>query len=151
MKIGIVFNQHKLSGWLTNLFTGCYAYHSFWVDEQNGVMYEMNLIRRRRHWPKYYSNDAQVYLSKDFPEVTSKFMESKLTMDENRYGVVDYCLFMLRPLFHLFGKSTRNAGGVICSEMNVLDMLECGISLPWTKEDPPPSPCELHRFLKDLQ
>jgi hypothetical protein len=49
-------------------------------------------------------------------------MEHLLSTDENAYGVLDYCLFALRPLYHLFGKSTRNAGGVICSEMvyNVL-------------------------------
>lgn len=49
--------------------------------------------------------------------VTRDYLESKLETDTAWYGMKDYILFALRPLFHLFGKSTVNAGGVICSEM----------------------------------
>ncbi|MDO8294374.1 MAG: hypothetical protein Q7T29_16150 [Gallionella sp.] len=44
-------------------------------------------------------------------------MERQLDVDTATYGWQDYLLFALRPLYHLLGKSTRNAGGVICSEM----------------------------------
>jgi len=42
--------------------------------------------------------------------VSASFLEDKLKTDNATYGWIDYPLFGLRPLFHLFGKSTRNAG-----------------------------------------
>lgn len=146
MKLAIVFNDHKLSGWLTKIGTGCYAYHAFWVDEDAGLMYDMHLIRRRRIWPHY--QEGQVILFDAPANVTSKYLEDQLNSDENRYGVGDYILFLLRPFFHLFGKSTPNVGGLICSEMVNLDIWNCGGTTPWSVEVAPPSPCDLYRWLK---
>ena len=150
MKLAIIFNERKLSGVLTRLFTGCYAYHALWVDEERGVMYDMHLIRRRREWPHY--PEEQVVLFDAPPGVTREYLEAKLTSDDNRYGVADYCLFLLRPLFHLVGKSTPNAAGVICSEMVNDDIWECeggdAVPTPWRPTDAPPSPCDLFRWLK---
>ena len=144
MKLAIIFNHNKLSGRLTRFWTGCYAYHTAWVDEEAGVMYDMNLLRRRRAWPHY--PEAEVILE-DFPQVTREYLERRLTEDDARYGVVDYCLFMLRPLFHLLGYSTRNAAGVICSEMCNIDARACGYDTPWPLDAPPPSPCDWFRWL----
>lgn len=146
MKIAIIFNADKLSGKLTKFFTGCYAYHVGFVDIENDKFYDMNLIRRRRVWTEYARK--REYLLFDAPgNVTRDYLEHMLDTDKNRYGMLDYCLFALRPLFHLFGKSTVNAGGVICSEMINIDVLACGGVTPWGLNDPPPSPCDWYRHL----
>lgn len=146
MKIAIICNPNKLSGRLTRLFTGCTAYHVAWVDEEGGAMYDMNLLRRRRKWPYY--PEGLVLLFDAPTAVTVAYLEAQLTSDENRYGITDYLLFALRPLYHLFGKSTRNAGGVICSEMVNNDIRACGGETPWRPNDAPPSPCDLYGWLK---
>jgi hypothetical protein len=145
MKLAIIFNRRKLSGWLTRFFTGCYAYHVAWVDEERGLMYDMHLIRRRRTWPHY--PDSQVLLFDAPAPVTREYLEARLTDDGQLYGVIDYLLFALRPLYHVVGRSTRNTGGVICSEMVNNDIWACGGRTPWEPHDPPPSPCDLYRWL----
>ena len=148
MKLAIIFNANKLSGRLTQFFTGCSAYHVAWVDEERGLMYDMNLLRRRRKWPYYHDGEFALY---DAPaNITAEYLEEKLTSDENRYGVFDYLLFALRPLYHVLGKSTRNAGGLICSEMVNNDLWACDGSTPWHPDDAPPSPCDLFRWMEDL-
>lgn len=149
MKIAIIINANKLSGRLTQRFTGCPAYHVAWVDEEAGLMYDMNLLRRRRKWP-YYPQD-QVVLFDSPGNVTQAYLEGKLTSDENIYGFFDYFLFLLRPVYHLFGKSTRNAGGIICSEMVNDDIWECGGETPWKPGDPPPSPCDFLSYFTGRQ
>ena len=144
MKLAIIFNDRKLSGWLTRVFTGCYAYHCAWVDEEAGHMYDMHLIRRRRVWPYY--DEGQVLLF-DVPGVPREYLEHQLSTDTNTYGFVDYLLFGLRGFCHLVGRSTRNAGGVICSEMVNTDLAANGLWTPWSPADAPPSPCDLHQWL----
>lgn len=143
MKLAFIFNAHKTSGKLTHFFTGCYCYHVAWVDEEAGVMYDMHLIRRRRAWPHY--QEAQVVLV-DLPKVTRSYLEDKLTTDGSVYGWRDYLLFFLRPLYHLLGASTRNTGGVICSEMVNNDLWANGVPTHWQPGEAPPSPCDLYRW-----
>lgn len=144
MKIAIIFNDHKLSGRLTKFWTGCAAYHVAWVDEAGGKMWDMNLIRRRREWPHYPADQVLLF---DAPgDVTAEYLEHRLETDDNTYGWRDYLLFSIRPLFHLFGKSTPNAGGVICSEMVNDDIWLCGGRTPWPPEGPPPSPCDFYSW-----
>ena len=145
MKLAVVFNANKFSGRLTRLFTGCFAYHVAWVDEQAGLMYDMHLIRRRRLWPRYEGSQVVLF---DIPEVTREHLEDQLTRDGSTYGWIDYILFSLRPIYHLFGQSTRNANGVICSEMVNDDMRACGREAFGAAGDPPPSPCDLYRWLR---
>jgi hypothetical protein len=155
IKLAIIFNDHKLSGLLTRFFTGCYAYHVAWVDEEAGHMYDMNWLRRRRVWPCY--DPAHVALFEAPDGITREYMEAKLDTDDATYGWKDYALFALRPLYHLFGRSTRNAGGVICSEMINNDIWGVPAAFrsfiapptPWAPGDAPPSPCDLYRWLKD--
>lgn len=147
MKLAVVFNHRKWSGRLTKWFTGCYAYHVAWVDEDAGLMYDQHLIRRRRVWPRY--PDAEVLLF-DFPSVTREHLERMLSTDGHTYGWRDYVLFALRPVYHVFGRSTRNAYGVICSEMVNNDLRACGVVTPWHEFAPPPSPCDLYRWAKAL-
>lgn len=129
---------------LTFWFTGCRCYHVGWVDEATGLFYDMYWVRRRRVWPRY---PVGQYLLFDCPQVTREYLESKLTTDESEYGFVDYIRFSLRWLYHLFGQSTRNANGVICSEMLNNDMRECGVVTPWEIDAEPPSPCDILRWL----
>jgi hypothetical protein len=146
IQIVIIINEKKLSGRLTKFWTGCYAYHAAFVDLDNDRMYDMNLLRRRRIWSEYAAKKE--YFLFDAPgNVTREYLEGMLDTDENRYGVFDYMLFAIRPLYHLFGYNTRNAGGVICSEMVNNDVLACGGSTPWRAVSQPPSPCDWYRFL----
>lgn len=143
MKLAVIFNDRKLSGRLTRLFTGCAAYHVAWVDEERGLMYDQHLIRRRRSWPHYDQSHVLLF---DVPQVTHQYLEHMLSTDDSTYGWVDYLLFGLRPIYHLFGRSTRNAGGVICSEMVNNDMRANRVDTPWDEFDAPPSPCDLFRW-----
>ncbi len=146
MKLGLVFNHNKINGKATKFFTGCYAYHTIWVDEENGLMYDMSLLRRRRAWPKYRDDEVLLF---DFPEVTRELMEYKLTHDTTHYGVVDYILFGFRWVYHLLGKPTRNAKGKICSEITNEDLIDSGVITPWKKTDAPPSPCDIYMWVSE--
>ena len=138
IRVAFVFNAGKLSGILTRIFTGCSCYHVAFVDEERGLMYDMNLLRRRRPWP-HYADERVIVLDAPVP-VPRAYLEERLTRDDARYGVLDYCLFALRPLYHLVGKSTRNAGGTICSEMVASDLQANGWSAEFAEV---PSPCQL--------
>lgn len=146
MKIAVMFNSNIISGKLTKFFTGCHAYHVAWVDVDAGLMYDMNLLRRRRRWPHYTAD--QVILFDSPANVTREYLEEQLTSDDNHYGFQDYLMFALRPLYHLVGKSTRNAGGLICSEMLNNDIWACGGATPWPPGDEPPSPCDILNWIR---
>ena len=146
MKLAIIFGDpsKNILARLTKWFTGCTAYHVAFVDEETQSMYDMYWIRRKRTWP-YYEN----YILYDMPCVTWEYLEDRLKNDKSEYGFKDYLLFGLRPLFHLFGKSTINAGGVICSEMVNNDIIACGGTTPFDPKKAPPSPCDLYNWLKN--
>lgn len=148
MKLAIIYNEHKFSGKLTKFFTGSYAYHCAWVDEEEELMYDMNLINRRRTWP-HYSPPATWKLY-DFPEVTRDYLEHQLTFDDNSYGIIDYCMFLIRPLFHMVGKSTVNARGIICSEKINIDLWNCGIRTRFRMADEPPSPADIDKLAQEM-
>jgi hypothetical protein len=94
-------------------------------------------------WSRYSLNKE--YKLIDTPvTITKDFLDYKLKTDSSVYGLRDYFLFAIRPIYHLFGKSTRNAGGIICSEMVYNDLVECG----WRETFPEvPSPADLERVL----
>lgn len=143
MKIAFISSTSKLSGLLTKLFTGSYCYHVAWVDESRDRMVDMNLLRRVRIWSDY-SHGKEVVLVESPVDVPWEYLEHRLLTDDNHYGWKDYLLFALRPLYHLFGKSTRNAGGVICSEMVYEDLVTCGWSHRFAEV---PSPADLEKVL----
>ena len=102
----------------------------------------MHLIRRRRLWPTY--QPEHVVLAKCPVEVTAEYLDRMLDTDDSVYGWRDYLLFAIRPLYHLFGGSTRNAGGVICSEMVANDLNALG----WNKNfGEVPSPADLEAVI----
>lgn len=113
MKIAFIYGKQP-SSTLTKFFTGSACYH---VGFTNGVhFWDMNLIRRRRLWLGLYP-DSHVLLAECPVDVPVDYMEHMLDIDDATYGWRDYLMFALRPFYHLIGRSTRNAGGVICSEM----------------------------------
>jgi hypothetical protein len=146
--VAIVLNCSRWNARLCKLFTGCYAFHAAFVDLEGGRMYDMNLLRRRRRWP-YYGDDqtVEVELYAVPGSVSRQYLEDRLDDDANVYGFVDYLLFGARWLFHLFGRPTRNARGLICSEMVNNDLRACGAWTPWDPMMPPPSPCDLRQWL----
>ncbi len=142
MKVALISSPKKFSATLTEWFTGSRIYHVALVDEEHGHMYDQHLILRRRLWPHY--DPAHVKLVETPVPVTSEYMERLLSTDDNTYGWIDYCLFAIRPVYHLFGKSTRNANGVICSEMVYNVLRDNG----WAHEFAMvPSPADLERAI----
>ena len=136
MKVVFIYGK-PISSALTKLFTGSSCYHVGFTD---GVKFwDMHKIRRRRLWDGLYT--ASRYLLADCPvPVTAEYLDHKLDTDGSTYGYVDYVLFGLRWFYHLVGKSTRNAGGVICSEMLAGDLNDNGWPARFAEV---PSPADL--------
>lgn len=109
--IAIISNPKKLSGKLTNYFTGSPAYHIGFVDTEKNKFYDQNLIARRRLWPHYPPENVKLY--KCPVNVTATMLEYWLDTNEDWYGVLDYLAFGIRKLFPRFKGSYK---GAICSE-----------------------------------
>jgi hypothetical protein len=136
MKIAFIYGK-KPSSTLTKIFTGSSCYHVGFTD---GVKFwDMHLIRRRRLWSIY--NNKKTVLIEAPVSITAEYLDHKLDTDDAKYGIIDYGLFGLRPIYHLFGKSTRNAGGLICSEMVADDLNANGWRYTF-KEVPSPADLE---------
>lgn len=144
MKLAIIFNPTKLSGRLTKFWTGAAFYHVGWVDQDANLFYDMHMLRRRRYWSDYSANKR--YMLVNCPEVTKAQLEHELNICDSRYSRLDYVLFAARPILHALGKSTPNAGGLICSEMVNIDAINAGISTPWPINSAPPSPSDWYRW-----
>lgn len=139
MKLVFVYGN-RISSRLTKLFTGSTAYHIGFTD--GNKFWDMHFIRRRRLWPLY--PPARIIVIDCPANITADYLDYKLDTCEEWYGIWDYLLFGLRPLYHLFGKSTRNASGVICSEMVALDLAACGWQHQFASV---PSPADLEQAL----
>lgn len=139
MKVAFAYN-HGISSVLTKFFTGSGCYHVFFTDGFH--LWDMNLKMQRRLLTAYQPENLRMVESP--VPVSKEFLECKLDTFDESYGVMDYLLFALRPLYHLFGQSTRNQGGVICSELVYMFLRENG----WTVEfNEVPSPADLERVL----
>lgn len=137
MKIAFIYGKRP-SSILTKFFTGSTCYHVGFTD--GAKFWDMNLIRRRRLWPLY--PDSHVVLAECPVDVPIDYLEHMLDIDDEVYGWRDYLLFALRPFYHLIGKSTRNAGGVICSEMVADDLKANGWAVRFNEV---PSPADLEQ------
>lgn len=140
MKIAFIYGQQP-SATLTKMFTGSKCYHVGFTDGKH--FWDMNLIRRRRLWDGMYPPE-HVRLVECPVDVTAEYLDHKLDTDDITYGWRDYILFALRPVYHLFGRSTRNLGGVICSELVYMDLAACGWRVRFAEV---PSPADLERLL----
>lgn len=150
MKLAIIHANpsDKFSARLTLWFTGSTAYHCGFVDESDETWFDMSWLPRKTAWPRYFEPKwANLY---DVPGLTRAECEEYLKADSDvKYGFLDYILFGIRPLYHLFGKSTRNASGMICSEMCHLWLKRAGYEIEF---DAVPSPKDLEDWaIKELQ
>jgi len=135
--IAIISNAKKLSGRLTNFWTGSPAYHiGFVVD---GKFYDQNLLFRRRLWPHYPAENFKMY---DCPvEVTVADLEYELDTSEDWYGVMDYIAFAWRKIL----PGTRvSFKGVICSEKVEQILQRKGWRSPFSAV---PSPADFEKVL----
>ncbi len=136
MKIVFIYNKRPNST-LTHFFTGSSCYHVGFTD---GVKFwDMHEIRRRRNWVGLYPLE-RVLLAECPVDVTAQYLDDQLDTDRSTYGYVDYMLFCLRWAYHLVGQSTRNAGGVICSELVANDLAKNGWTTRFAEV---PSPADL--------
>lgn len=140
MNVVFVYNKFP-SSLLTLIATGSACYHVAFADGE--YLWDMNLIRRRRLWPEYMAKHT-VFTAPCPVEVTREYLDRMLDTDESTYGVWDYLLFALRPIYHLFGKSTRNRKGIICSEMVYEDLKANGWQVRFAEV---PSPADLERAI----
>lgn len=140
VKIAFIYGK-QLSSTLTQFFTGSSCYHVGFTDGEH--FWDMNLIRRRRLWPLY--PEERVLLAECPVDVSAEHLDHMLDTDEATYGWLDYLLFALRPLYHLLGANTRNAGGKICSEQ-VTDDLQANGWVVRFDEVPAPADLELKIF-----
>lgn len=140
MKIAFIYGK-KPSSTLTKLFTGSACYHVGFTDGHH--FWDMHLIRRRRLWPGLYPAEHALLAECPVP-VSAEYLDHKLDTDDATYGWLDYIRFALRPIYHLFGRSTRNAGGVICSELVANDLAANGWPVRWPEV---PSPADLEEAI----
>lgn len=108
--IAIISNPHKISGKLTRIFTGSYAYHIGFVDLERQKFYDMNLLFRRRKWPHYPDETVKLYHCP--VTISAAMLEAELDESEEAYGVMDYLSFSVKKLF----PKRPSFKGAICSE-----------------------------------
>ena len=146
MKIVFVENLHK--NWYKTAMkwvTGCPKHHVGFLCEESGIMYDMSLQRRHRTFSSVVaSHTGKLFTIIEAPvNVSEAFLIGKET-NSDHYGTLDYVYFLLKPLYHLVGKMTRNQDGIICSEQVELDLRSNG----WIYHFPEvPSPCDLFNGL----
>ena len=159
IKIAAFYNG-GFSSFLTKIFTGCGAHHiafifvydSIEVINAQFVIYEMDVRRRARIIDKetlrkkISKGDIVLY---DCPvEVSRQYLENETLYDSDRYGVIDYLLFVLNPIKKFLGLRIKNHQGMICSEMVNDDLIYNKWESPWHLNGEPPSPCDLASVLK---
>jgi len=139
MKVAIIKSKKNILGWMTRIFTGCWAYHIGFLNETTGVFYDVGSDGRRAiMWDSFYKpSRMQVELFKC--KVTEHYLKGMVSTSVERYGFVDYFLFFFRWL----GFKVKNMKGVICSEMVNRDLRKFSVSTPWHPNKPPPSPCDM--------
>lgn len=145
IQLAIIYSKTKLSGRLTKFWTGEYAYHCGFLDAENDTFYEMNIMPRAVSWAAKNYKDYSLHPT----NLTAEDCFSYLKQDalHVRYGVFDYAMFALRPVYHLFGQSTRNFSGEICSEwLNKCLWRKTPNATQFNPKDAPPSPADFARL-----
>lgn len=145
--LALISDKNKFSGKLTKFWTNSYAYHIGFVDVDSDTFYDMHWTPRKTSWSGHKYKNYIFYVT----GLTKLQCEEYMKMDslKQRYGWKDYTLFALRPLFHLFGYSTINAGGWICSEMvNEWLWRDKESSTPFYPKLAPPSPADFELWLE---
>lgn len=147
IQLAIIYSRKKLTAKLCKFFTGEYAYHCGFVDFENDTFYDMYFTPRKVSWKAKKYKDVTLH-----PTIlNASDCEEYLKQDSLHmvYSLFDYWLFAIRPIYHLIGKSTPNANGIICSEMcnNWLWRKKPGIT-PFNPLSAPPSPADFVRLYR---
>lgn len=146
-RLVFIYSKTKFLAKLTKIFTGSYCYHVGWLVQnpttKEEEFFDMNLLRRIRNWEGLYPND-RIKIVDSPVVVTWEYLYTATKLSSEVYGFVDYFLFALRPIYHLFGQSTRSAKGKICSEIVYDDLWNNGY---WKIFKEVPSPADLEREL----
>lgn len=142
MKSAFIYSRTKISGRLTKFWTGSHCYHVGFVSD-DGWFYDQHWIFRKRRWDGLY-DPANVILVDTPVPVDQRRLDAIVEEERARladtfsgehsleslldllYGWRDYLAFALRPVYHLFGRSTPNFGGIICSERVGNILIACG-------------------------
>ena len=148
MKLAIISSTTKLSGKLTKFWTGSYAYHCGFVDIESDTFYDMHWNPRCTTWTEHGYKDVQLF----DVNLTLADCEQYRIRDRNiTYGWRDYTLFALRPIYHFFGKSTRNPSGMVCSGWCNNLLWDKNIrATPFSPMQEEPSPADLDRFFNKI-
>lgn len=144
IKLGFIVRKDYFPSKLTKLFTGCYCYHVGFHDIETDTFYDMNFTKRaRKNITQRYKPEHIIHV--DCPvEITVEDLQNDIIYNNTLYGLFDYLLFSVRWLYHLFGQSTPNAGGLICSEWCNDLLVEHGwTESPFSPDEEVPSPCDL--------
>ena len=160
----IIFYTKGKAGKLTNVVTGCHAYHIGYLFRD--WVYDLHLTPRRLRASEYLKGQNYTLHETSVTEeqVKDYWLNWYERLDAKRpkgagiwwwiknrlYSVGDYALFALRPLYTLLGKQVPNLDGVVCSEIiNNVERMH-GHLTPWPEEDAPPSPCDWMRYFGQL-
>lgn len=151
-KIVFFMSPFTAKGKLMKVFTGCYSYHCGILMWDTMNFYDMFWMRRKRSWVDVVSqldHKKAIFKIVDSPvEIPENYLESMVLNHNTHYGVIDYALFGVRWAYHLVGKTTRNAGGLICSEMVHNDLILHNWHVTYKEV---PSPCDLVRALDSIK
>lgn len=145
----------KPIGKLMKILTGCYAYHSAFIDMNTGILYEMNIRRRARKYSfvaiskKINEKSLKVY---DLPAEINQddflsYLIQQTMFDDTLYGFRDYFNHFIYSISKFLGipKKFKNTDGFICSDMVNHDMIVHGWNSPWPEHHMPPTPCDIER------
>ena len=143
-RMKVVWFEQKRSDWykwVMKAVTGCPKQHVGFLCPETGVLYDMSLQRRHRTFSNVIATHEDILFTLiDSPvDIPEKYLMDK-EINSDHYGAVDYVFFLLRPLYHLIGKTTRNQDGIICSEQVYTDMVQNGWAYSFREV---PSPCNL--------
>jgi hypothetical protein len=150
-KIVFFLNTKSFKGWLMKAVTGCYSYHCGFLMQDTQTFYDMFWMRRRQRWMDVVNapnHAGSVFKIIDSPvEIPEQYLIDQILDANTHYGVIDYIRFGFRWAYHLVGKATPNAKGLICSEMVNYDLILHHWHVTYKEV---PSPCDLIKGLTDI-
>lgn len=150
MYVAFIFSNTNWEGKLCNLFTGCYCYHVGFVTDDKKWMYELNILRRRVSWEGRYPEEnvmlvpcpvKEEWLLDDIANYNGHIFDPG-----SWYGLANYLMFAVRPIYRVLGKQPKNFKGEICSQWVNEALIAAGVNTGFDKNAAPPSPCDLLKF-----
>lgn len=145
-KIIVFSNKKKLAGILCNIFTGGPEHHIGFMINDN--IYDMFLMRRKTKLDHWKRRGQFIYIFDSPVEISEEYFVNKILNDNVEYGFLDYIAFTYRWFFKiLLKKKLKDKSGLICSEMVNEDLIDNGFVTKFKKNDFPPSPHDMLKYL----